>query len=103
MFSEGVVAPFTFWDVIHMLALSLAFFRCSFVCSLPWFSGLILGTGCIHSGWGLRPRWVLFSASMQAHALVGGSGFRMLSGMCEMHSQYQGELGSQGTILFIGD
>jgi hypothetical protein len=99
MFSEGAAAPLTFWEEIHILALSLAFFRGSFVFSLPWFSGLILGVGWVQLFWVLGAHWVLCYASMWACALVRFTWFRVLSGM-GMHSWHWG--GAKGhMVLFI--
>jgi len=56
-----------------MLALSLAFFGGTFVSWLPWFSGLILGSGCVRSGWVLGTLWVPLCVLTRADALVGFS------------------------------
>ena len=73
-----------------MLALSLAFLVCSFVRSLPWFSGLILGVGWVRLVWLLGPGKASVGTSTWAWALVGGSRFRTLIGMCGMHGQRRG-------------
>jgi len=98
MFSEGAVAPFMFCDVIHILALSLALFGCSFVCWLPWFMGLILGIGYACSGWVLRARWVLLCVLTWVCALVRFTGFRALSGMWYAWSASGGVSRSQCSI-----
>lgn len=82
-----------------MLALSLALFRCSFVCWLPWFPGLVLCAGWVRSGWTFGARWVPFCASTRASALVGVSGFMALSGMCDMHGQRRGILAVTAVYL----
>ena len=66
-----------------MLALSLAFFRVSFVELLPWSSGLVLGSGWVRFIWDLRTQSVPFWVLAQVATLIGFSGFtgRALSGM----------------------
>jgi len=102
MFSDGAAAPFTFWDVMCMLALSLAFFRCSFVLWSPWFSGLVLGAGWVRSGSVLRAHWGPSCVSMWAQALVRFSVFEALSGMCGMHGEHRGEFGFM-SLYFISN
>jgi len=102
MFSDGAAAPFMFWDVMRMLALSLAFFRCSFVLWSPWFLGLILSAGWVCSGSVLRARWGLSCVLMWVQALVRVSVFEVLSGMCGMHGERQGEFGFM-SLYFISD
>jgi hypothetical protein len=97
--SEGAVAPFTFWEEIHMLALSLAFFRVSFVFSLPWFSGLILGSGWVQVFWVLRALWVPCYAAMWACAPIGVAWVGALSGMV-MHGRHQWNWATHRTIYF---
>ena len=80
-----------------MLALSLAFFRVSFVLSLPWFSGLILGAGWFQSFRVLRAHWVPCCASVWACAPVGVAWFGALSGM-GMHGWHQGIWAARGSL-----
>lgn len=84
MFSEGAAAPFTFCDVIRMLALNLAFFG-----------------GWVHSGAVLGARWVPFWVPTRVGALVGVSGFRALSGMSSMHGQRRGGSDVQGRSFWV--
>ena len=86
---------------MRMLALSLAFFRCSFVLSLPWFLGLIIGIGWVHAVWLLQPQGVAFGTSMQACALVWVIGFGTDSGMCNMRGYHQGKLAQQYSIIYV--
>ena len=96
MFSKGVDALLTFCEAMRMLALSLALFRCSFVCWLPWFSGLILGVGWEGTRGVLWTLQVRLCISTQAPALVG-SGTGTLSGMVCMVG-VGGKVRSQGSI-----
>ena len=100
MFSVGAAAPFTFWDEIRILALSLAFFRVSFVRSLPWFSGLVLGIGWVRSFQVPGACWVPCGVATWACALVGFTWFGALSGM-DMHGWRCGSWGACRSIYLL--